>query len=209
MDPQQDARTRMVAEQIRGRGVQSERVLEAMRRVPRHRFVPAEHLDEAYDDHPITIGFGQTISQPYIVAFMTEALELEPDHRVLDVGTGSGYQTAVLAELVAEVFTIELIPELAGRARQTLADLGYHNVHVRTGDGYAGWPEHAPYDRIVAGAAAPDDIPQPLLDQLVDGGIIAIPTGTWSQELHVIRKRGDRLETLTTLPVRFVPLVRG
>ena len=209
MDPQQDARTRMVAEQIRGRGVQSERVLEAMRRVPRHRFVPAEHLDEAYDDHPITIGFGQTISQPYIVAFMTEALELDPEHRVLDVGTGSGYQTAVLAELVAEVFTIELIPELAGRARQTLADLGYHNVHVRTGDGYAGWPEHAPYDRIVAGAAAPDDIPQPLLDQLADGGIIAIPTGTWSQELHVIRKRGDRLETLTTLPVRFVPLVRG
>ena len=208
MDPQQDARARMVADQIRARGVHDERVLDAMRRVPRHRFIPPEYLHEACDDHPIAIGFGQTISQPYIVAFMTEALDLAPGHRVLDVGTGSGYQTAVLAELAAEVYSIERIPELAERARLALDDLGYRNVHVRIGDGYAGWPEHAPYDRILSGAA-PEEIPQPLLDQLADGGIIAIPTGTWNQELHVIRKSGDRLETLKTLPVRFVPLVRG
>ena len=208
MDPQQNARARMVADQIRARGVRDPRVLDAMRRVPRHQFIGAEHLDEAYDDHPITIGFGQTISQPYIVAFMTEALDLAPGHRVLDVGTGSGYQTAVLAELAGEIYSIERIPELAERARQTLDDLGYHNVHVRTGDGYAGWPEYAPYDRILAGAA-PEEIPQPLLDQLADGGIIAIPTGSWNQELRVIRKSRGRLETLTTLPVRFVPLVRG
>ena len=203
-----DAAARMVAEQIRARGVRDPRVLDAMLRVPRHRFVPPEHQPDAYDDRPLHIGFGQTISQPYIVAFMTEALELSPEHRVLDIGTGSGYQTAILAELVREVYSVERIGELADRARATLAELGYTNVQVRTGDGYEGWPEHAPYDRILSGAA-PEDIPPALLDQLADGGVIAIPTGTWSQELRVIRKTGGRLETVSTLPVRFVPLVRG
>ncbi len=203
-----DPRERMVAEQIRARGVRDPRVLDAMLRVPRERFVPADRQYEAYEDHPIPIGFGQTISQPYIVGFMTEALQLRPEDRVLDVGTGSGYQTAVLAELAREVYSIERIGALAERARTTLADLGYSNVHVRTGDGYDGWPEYAPYDRILSGAA-PEDIPSALLDQLADGGIIAIPLGSWDQELRVIRKDGDRLETISTLPVRFVPLVRG
>ncbi len=203
-----DPRERMVAEQIRARGVRDPRVLDAMLRVPRERFVPPDRQHEAYEDHPIPIGFGQTISQPYIVGFMTEALQLGPEDRVLDVGTGSGYQTAVLAELAREVYSIERIGPLAERARTTLADLGYNNVHVRTGDGYDGWPEHAPYDRILSGAA-PEDIPGALLDQLADGGIIAIPLGSWDQELRVIRKDGDRLETISTLPVRFVPLVRG
>ena len=198
----------MVAEQIRARGVRDPRVLDAMLRVPRERFVPPDRQHEAYDDHPIPIGFGQTISQPYIVAFMTDALQLAPGHSVLDVGTGSGYQTAVLAELTREVYSIERIDALAGRARTTLAALGYTNVHVRTGDGYEGWPEHAPYDRILSGAA-PEDIPQALLDQLADGGIIAIPLGAWDQQLRVLRKDGDRLETLSTLPVRFVPLIKG
>jgi protein-L-isoaspartate(D-aspartate) O-methyltransferase len=198
---------RMVAEQIRARGVRDERVLGAMARVARERFVPEALRAEAYEDRPVSIGHGQTISQPYIVAYMTEALQLEPSHRVLEIGTGCGYQTAVLAELAREVFSIEVLPELADRARQTLAGLGYANVHLRTGDGYAGWPEHAPYDRILA-AAAPAAVPPALADQLVDGGILAIPVGTAYQELQVLQKRGGRLDMLATLPVRFVPMIK-
>lgn len=201
------ARSRMIAEQIRARGVRDQRVLAAMNRVPRHRFVPTAERHEAYDDHPIPIGFGQTISQPYIVAFMTEALRVEPSHRVLEVGAGSGYQTAVLAELGATVYAIEVIEALAERARRLLDELHYANVHLRVGDGYAGWPEYAPYDRIIA-AAAPNDIPPAFIDQLVEGGILAIPLGMFNQDLRVIRRVGNTLETIGTMPVRFVPMIK-
>src|SRR3954471_3349105 len=161
----------MVANQIRARGVREERVLDALIRVPRDAFIPEHQRDEAHGDHPVAIGYGQTISQPYIVGYMTEALRLEPSHRVLEIGTGSGYQTAVLAQLAAEVFSIELIPELAERARRTLQELEYTNVHVRLGDGHGGWPECAPYDRIL-GAAAATDVPPALVEQLVESGIM-------------------------------------
>lgn len=198
----------MVGEQIEARGVRDARVLDAMRRVPRHLFLPEAQRGEAYADRPIPIGHGQTISQPYIVAFMTEALQVAPAHRVLEIGTGCGYQTAILASLAAEVYSIELVPELAERARRTLDAQGYTNIHIRTGDGYAGWPERAPFDRIL-GAAAAEEVPPVLVDQLADGGILVIPIGTWSQELRVLQKRGRDLDTLATLPVRFVPMVRG
>ena len=197
----------MVARQIRARGVRDPRVLAALERVPRELFIPEALRSEAFEDHPVSIGHGQTISQPYIVGYMSEALRLEPSHRVLEIGAGCGYQTAVLAELAAEVFSIEVIPELADRARTTLADLGYTNIHIRAGDGYQGWSEHAPYDRIV-GAAAAEAVPQVLLDQLKDGGILVIPIGTWSQDLHVLRKHGSSTDLLATLPVRFVPMVK-
>ncbi len=203
-----DPRARMVAEQIRSRGVRDERVLDALVRVPRETFVPDALRSEAHGDHPVSIGHGQTISQPYIVGYMTEALRLEPAHRVLEIGTGCGYQTAVLAELAAEVYSVEVIPELADRARRTLASLGYANVQIRAGDGYEGWPEHAPYDRII-GAAAAERIPRALLDQLVDGGILVMPIGVFHQDLVVVQKRGEEADTLATLPVRFVPMVRG
>jgi protein-L-isoaspartate(D-aspartate) O-methyltransferase len=207
-DREAQARTRMVAEQLRGRDVKDQRVLDAMGRVPRHLFLPPDGRFDAYEDHPVSIGFGQTISQPYIVGFMTQALRVEATHRVLEIGTGCGYQTAVLAELAGAVYSIELVPQLADRARRTLDELHYTNVHVRIGDGYAGWPEEAPFDRIL-GAAAPESVPPALLDQLADGGILVIPVGVWDQELRVLRKRGDTIETLSTLPVRFVPMVRG
>ena len=203
-----DPRARMVAEQIRSRGVRDERVLDALVRVPRETFVPEALRPEAHGDHPVSIGHGQTISQPYIVGYMTEALRLEPAHRVLEIGTGCGYQTAVLAELAAEVYSVEVIPELAERARRTLDSLGYGNVRIRAGDGYDGWPEHAPYDRII-GAAAAERIPGALLDQLLDGGILVMPIGVFHQDLVVVQKRGEETETLATLPVRFVPMVRG
>jgi protein-L-isoaspartate(D-aspartate) O-methyltransferase len=206
-DREAAARARMVSDQIHGRGVSDPRVLEAMRRVPRHLFVPSEYRQEAYDDHPVAIGYGQTISQPYIVGFMLHALQLEPGHRVLEIGTGSGYQTALLAELVAAVYSLEVIAPLADRARETLTALDYHNVTIRVGDGHAGWPEHAPYDRIV-GAAAPEAVPPALLEELTDGGIIALPIGVVNQDLIVYRRTGDRLETLATMPVRFVPMIK-
>jgi protein-L-isoaspartate(D-aspartate) O-methyltransferase len=202
-----DALARMVAEQIRARGIRDPRVLDALLRVPRHLFVPEQDRAEAYEDRPLGIGFGQTISQPYIVGYMTEALKVGPAHRVLEIGTGCGYQTAVLAELAVEVYSVELIDALAERARGTLDGLGYANVHVRAGDGYAGWPEHAPYDRILAAAAA-EAVPPALLVQLVDGGILVIPVGVAAQELQVLQKRGDHIDTLATLPVRFVPMIR-
>jgi protein-L-isoaspartate(D-aspartate) O-methyltransferase len=201
-----DARAQMVADQIRARGVSNPRVLAAMARVPREQFVPAERRHEAWNDRPLPIGCGQTISQPYIVAYMTEALKLEPAHRVLEVGTGCGYQTAVLADIAHEVYSIEVIEDLAARARVTLDALGYQNIQVRAGDGHDGWAEHAPFDRILV-AAAPPEIPPALIQQLVEGGILVIPIGVGEQELRVVQKHGDRIELLATLPVRFVPMI--
>jgi protein-L-isoaspartate(D-aspartate) O-methyltransferase len=206
-DPQNwDAeRRRMIDSQLRARDIRSARVLDAMLSVPRHLFVPELHRADAYSDSPLPIGHGQTISQPYIVAFMTQALDVAPEHRVLEIGTGSGYQAAVLGALAKEVYTIEIVPPLADRARETLSALGYHNVRVRTGNGYLGWPEHAPYDRIIV-TAAPDEVPDALLQQLKVGGLIAIPVGTVTQELRILRRTGTGTEILGTLPVRFVPM---
>jgi protein-L-isoaspartate(D-aspartate) O-methyltransferase len=202
-------RMEMVEQQIRQRGVSDERVLEAMRTVPRERFVPADQTDRAYDDSPLPIGFSQTISQPYIVAHMTEALGVLPGHTVLEVGTGSGYQAAVLGRLGGEVYTIEIVPELASRAQSVLKELGYSNVHVRAGDGYGGWPEQAPFDRIMV-TAAPDEIPQPLLDQLAPGGRLVIPVGEQgaTQWMTVVEKSERGLVERRTIPVQFVPFTR-
>ena len=196
----------MVRNQLRGRDVVNPRVLDAMSRVPRHLFVPDAVRAEAYGDFPLPIGHGQTISQPYIVGFMSQALEVEPHHRVLEIGTGSGYQAAILAELAREVYTIEIVAALSDRARKTIEDLGYKNVRIRTGNGYLGWPEHAPYDRVMV-TAAPDAVPRPLVEQLRVGGLMAIPVGTVDQELRILRRTGGGLETVRTLPVRFVPMV--
>jgi len=200
----------MVAEQIRARGVADRRVLEAMEKVPREIFVPEGARAEAFEDRPVPIGHGVTISQPYIVGYMTEALKVEASHRVLEIGTGCGYQTALLAELAARVYSIEVIPELAARARATLEGLGYTNVVIRTGDGHQGWPDEAPFDRIL-GAAAATEVPSDLVDQLADGGIMVLPIERplgW-QELQVLRKRDGRMSTESTLPVRFVPMIRS
>lgn len=201
----QDERTRMVNEQLKARDIRNERVLDAMLNVPRHLFIPESARDGAYGDFPVPIGHGQTISQPYIVAFMTQALDVGPGDRVLEIGTGSGYQAAVLSGLAKEVFTIEIIEPLAGRARATLLDLGYRNVQVRAGNGYLGWPEYAPYDRIIV-TAAPEDVPPALVEQLKIGGLMAIPVGVGDQELRILRRVPAGLETITTLPVRFVPM---
>lgn len=198
-------RERMVSQQLRGRDIRSERVLEALGRVPRHRFVPAEQQAGAYTDFPLPIGFGQTISQPYIVAFMTEALDVAADHKVLEIGTGSGYQAAVLAELAREVFTIEIVEPLAERSTGLLQELGYRNVHVRAGNGYAGWPERAPFDRIIV-TAAPDEVPKALIEQLKMDGVIAVPVGVGEQMLQVMRRTPEGLTVIKTLPVRFVPM---
>ena len=197
----------MVSQQLRSRDIRSPRVLEAMRAVPRHVFIPETERRDAYGDHPVSIGYGQTISQPYIVAFMTEALDVRPGDRVLEIGTGSGYQAAVLARLAKEVYTIEIVEPLAERARATLSALGYRNVHVRTGNGYLGWPEHAPYDRVMV-TAAPEDVPPALVQQLAVGGLMAIPVGTVYQELRILRRTATGTDTLHTLPVKFVPMVQ-
>jgi protein-L-isoaspartate(D-aspartate) O-methyltransferase len=197
----------MVETQIRQRGIHDARVLEAMRKVPRHRFVLESDADIAYGDSPIPIGRGQTISQPYIVAFMTEALAVKSEHKVLEIGTGSGYQAAVLGELAREVYTIEIVPDLAERARRLLGVLGYRNVHARTGDGYAGWPEQAPFDGVIV-TAAPDHVPQPLVNQLKLGGRLVVPVGRDTQELLVLTRTADGLREEARLPVRFVPLTR-
>lgn len=195
----------MVEQQIRARGIDDAAVLDAMRRVPRHLFVPEDERGSAYDDSPLSIGHGQTISQPYIVAFMTEALELGREHRVLEIGTGSGYQAAVLGELAKEVFTIEIVEPLAARARDTLKTLGYRNIHVRAGNGYAGWPEEAPFDRIMV-TAAPEEVPPALVEQLKVGGLMAIPVGSFDQTLRIMRRTPEGMATIKTLPVRFVPM---
>jgi protein-L-isoaspartate(D-aspartate) O-methyltransferase len=200
---------RMVDDQLRGAGITDARVLAAMRKVPRHLFVPTEQQAAAYHDRPLPIGFGQTISQPYIVAFMTEALALSRSDVVLEIGTGSGYQAAVLGEIAREVYTIELVPELAERARGTLAAQGYRHVHVRAGDGYRGWPEHAPFPKIIV-TAAPEDVPQALIDQLAVGGTMVLPVGPHdgAQELRILKKTDRGVLTERSLPVRFVPMVK-
>ena len=195
----------MVDEQLAGRDIRDPRVLDAMRKVPRHEFVPEAMRPGAYDDTPLPIGYNQTISQPYIVAYMTEALDLQPTHTVLEIGTGSGYQAAVLGELAREVYTIEIVEPLAASARETLKRLGYTNVHVRAGNGYLGWPEQAPFDRVMV-TAAPDQVPPALVEQLKVGGLMAIPVGVGDQELRILRRTETGLETLRTLPVRFVPM---
>ncbi len=200
-------RERMVDEQIVARGVRDRRVLAAMRTVARHRFVPAGLVESAYEDSPLPIGHGQTISQPYIVAYMSEVLEVAPHHRVLEIGTGSGYQAAVLAALARDVYSVELVPELAERARTTLAALGVGNVRVLTGDGYRGWPEHAPFDRVMV-TAAPPEMPPALVEQLAPGGILVAPVGEADQWIRIVRKLPDRIVEERTIPVRFVPLVK-
>jgi protein-L-isoaspartate(D-aspartate) O-methyltransferase len=202
-----EERERMVRAQIEGRGVRDPRVLEVLREVPRHRFVPEHLQSSAYDDGPLPIGHGQTISQPYIVAVMTELLAPEPSDVVLDVGTGSGYQAAVLGKLVKQVYSIEIVAALAEEARARLAALGYANVDVRVGDGWKGLPAHAPYDGILV-AAAPPEVPQALLDQLAPGGRLVIPVGEWDQDLRVYERTPRGIEERTIFGVRFVPLVR-
>ncbi|MGB8341227.1 MAG: protein-L-isoaspartate(D-aspartate) O-methyltransferase [Chthoniobacterales bacterium] len=199
-------RERMVQEQIATRGVTDARVLAAMRKVPRDAFVPEAVRDLSYTDQPLPIGYDQTISQPYIVALMTEKLRVKPTDRILEIGTGSGYQAAILGELAAEVYTIEIIEPLGKRAAATLQRLGYKNAHVKIGDGYQGWPEHAPFDAVIV-TCAPDHVPQPLIDQTKEGGRIIIPVGsTGIQNLYLFEKKDGRLEQRMILPVRFVPM---
>jgi protein-L-isoaspartate(D-aspartate) O-methyltransferase len=199
----------MVRNQIEARGVKNQRVLEALRKVPRHMFVPADLQEKAYDDRPLPIGHDQTISQPYIVGLMSELLDASPEHKVLEIGTGSAYQAAILSQLVKQVHSIEIVPELARSAAELLNRLGYKNVNVRLGDGYAGWPEQAPFDRIIL-TAAPPKIPQALLDQLKPGGRLVAPEGDRYQELVVIDKNADgSLTRRPSIPVMFVPMVRG
>lgn len=203
-------RERMVSRQIELRGISDRATLAAMRAVERHRFVPPEAVDNAYQDRPLPIGYGQTISQPYIVAFMTEIVQPQPGHRVLEIGAGSGYQAAVLAEIVEEVYTIEIIRPLAERVRKLFEELGYENIHVRHADGYHGWPEKAPFDSIVVTAAA-EYIPPPLIEQLKEGGRMIIPVGSplRTQQLMLVEKSGGRTTTRSLMPVRFVPFTRG
>ncbi len=203
--PRQSERDHMVKEQLLARGISDQSVIQAMREVPRHEFVLADDSAEAYDDHPLPIGYGQTISQPYVVAYMTEALHVEKRERVLEIGTGSGYQAAILANLGAEVFTIEIIEELAERARETFHRLGVPHVTSRAGDGYQGWPEEAPFDAIIL-TAAPEHVPQPLMDQLALGGRMILPLGKTLQRLIILTKTSTGIQRNELLPVAFVPM---
>ncbi len=201
-------RQRMVQEQLMPRGIHEDRVLAAMAKVPREEFVPPDMRAASYSDGPLPIGYDQTISQPYIVALMTEQLRPQPHDRVLEIGTGSGYQAAVLAELVAEVYSIEIVAPLARAAEATLQRLGYKNVRVKVGDGYKGWPEQAPFDAIIV-TCAPEHVPQPLVDQMKEGGRMIIPVGgREAQELYLLEKRKEHLREEAILPVRFVPMAR-
>ena len=199
-------RSQMVADQIAPRGIANPSVLDAMRTVPRHKFVPDDMVEQAYEDHPLPIGYGQTISQPFIVALMTQTLEPKPGQRILEIGTGSGYQAAVLAELDVEVYTIEIIPELAEQATKRLEDLGYTNVHTLNADGYFGWEEFAPFDAVIV-TAAPDHLPQPLANQLVEGGRLVIPIGPvgFVQTLWLFEKESGELQATNLGGVSFVP----
>jgi protein-L-isoaspartate(D-aspartate) O-methyltransferase len=201
-------RQRMVEQQLKARDIKDERVLAAMTKVPREEFVPADARPSAYEDGPLPIGYDQTISQPFVVAFMTEQLRPKPSDRVLEIGSGSGYQAAILGELVAEVYTIEIVEPLAKTAEATLQRLGYNNVHIKAGDGYKGWPEEAPFDAIIV-TCAPEKVPQPLVDQLKDGGRMVIPVGErFAQQLYLLEKKNGQLKESVTLPVRFVPMLR-
>jgi protein-L-isoaspartate(D-aspartate) O-methyltransferase len=196
----------MVQQQLITRGIHDERVLAALAKVPREEFVPPDSRAVSYEDGPLPIGYGQTISQPYIVAFMTEQLRPQPGDRVLEVGTGSGYQAAILAELVSEVYSIEIVEPLAKSAEAILQRLGYKNVHLKIGDGYKGWPETSPFDAIIV-TCAPDKVPQPLVDQLKDDGRMVIPVGDrFAQQLYLLEKKNGQLKQSATLPVRFVPM---
>jgi protein-L-isoaspartate(D-aspartate) O-methyltransferase len=201
-------RQRMVEQQLKARGIKDERVLTAMAKVPREEFIPVDVRADAYEDGPLPIGYDQTISQPYVVAFMTEQLRMGPSDRVLEIGSGSGYQAAILAELVADVYTIDIVEPLAQTAEATLQRLGYKNAHVKVGDGYKGWPEEAPFDAIIV-TCAPEKVPKPLIDQLKDGGRMVIPVGErFAQQLYLFEKKNGQLKESATLPVRFVPMVR-
>ena len=208
-DDYAEQRERMVKNQIKARGGKDPRVLAALLKVERHLFIPPENRNFSYQDYPVPIGEGQTISQPYIVAFMTEELELKGQERVLEIGTGSGYQAAILGELAAEVYTVELIPSLGNRAAQLLNELGYNNIKVRVGDGYQGWPEKAPFDTIIV-TCAPENIPPKLVEQLREGGIMVIPVGPVNGVQKLIKgvKRAGKMVISDELPVRFVPMVR-
>jgi len=202
-------RQKMVNEQIIARGVRAESVIKAMQKVERHLFVPEQYRNFAYSDRPLPIGEGQTISQPYIVALMTELLDLKKSDKVLEIGTGSGYQAAILAEICDSVYTIEIISSLGKQAQALLRELGYYNIHCKIGDGYLGWPEHAPYDGIIV-TCAPSKIPQPLKEQLAEGGRMVIPVGaTYTQELVLVTKTKGKLIQKSVIPVRFVPMLRS
>ncbi len=208
-DSYMEARLEMVGAQLQRRGIRQTEVLAAMQRIPRERFVPESARSHAYEDRALGIGYGATISQPYIVALMTELLEVKPSHKVLEIGTGSGYQAAILNELAREVYSVEIVPELAARARETLRDLGFHKVTVRSGDGYLGWPEQAPFERIIV-TAAPPRIPQVLVDQLRPGGRLVAPEGETpnTQQLMILSKDGrGRVKRTASIPVVFVPMV--
>ncbi len=200
-------RRQMVKYQLRNRGIKDERVLAAMSKVPRHQFVDGAWQDLAYRDRSLPIGYNQTISQPLIVAYMTQAAEISSEDKVLEIGTGCGYQTALLGEIAQCVYSMEIIPQLAEQAGRTLLQLGYQNIEIQTGDGYEGWAENAPYDPIIV-TAAPKQIPQPLIDQLATNGKMVIPVGTWSQYLIVLTFTESGLVEERTLPVRFVPMRR-
>ena len=198
----------MIERQLRARGISDPGTLRAMASVPREKFVPKELRNSVYDDRPLPIGYGQTISQPFIVAFMTEQIQPKANQRVLEIGTGSGYQAAVLSNLVAEVYTIEIVRPLALRAEMLLREMGYKNVHVKAGDGYKGWPEQAPFDSIIV-TAAPDHVPPPLVEQLREGGRMIIPVGgSFWQKLYLLEKRGGQIKQTAVIPVKFVPLTR-
>ena len=205
-----DAQRKAMVEVIRRHGIKDDRVIRAMAKVRRHIFIPEASREraDAYGDHPCPIGYGQTISQPFIVAYMTQRMELKPGFRVLEIGTGSGYQAAILAELGIKVYSVEIVPELAAHARKVLAAEGYGNVEVKTGDGYKGWPEHAPFDAIIV-TCAPNEIPAALVGQLKEGGRMILPVGSGVQQLIILEKKGDTFREIPDLYVRFVPMVRG
>lgn len=205
LDDFAEIRSHMVDSQIKARGVNDCLVLNALSKVERHLYVPENLQQFAYADEPLPIGYGQTISQPYIVAYMTEALKLQPDHHVLEIGTGSGYQAAILAEIVSQVYTIEIVEPLALESQNNLFKNGYRNIHFKIGDGYQGWPEAAPFDAIIV-TAAPPEIPQPLIDQLKEGGKMIIPIGVGYQKLILLTKKEGEIIQESLLPVRFVPM---
>jgi protein-L-isoaspartate(D-aspartate) O-methyltransferase len=209
VDRFETARNKMVRIQIIDRGITDSLVLKAMRKVPRHLFVPEEYANEAYDDNPLPIGYGQTISQPYIVAYMTEVVEPDASKKALEIGTGSGYQAAILAEIIDKVYSIEIVPELAKESSERLKDLGYKNIKVKCGDGYAGWKEYSPFDIIIITAAA-EQIPEPLVDQLAENGRLVIPIGAPAavQELILLVKQKGKIEKKRLTFVRFVPFKR-